>query len=66
VSQLPARSVVLKDRTTYQITFKSGKVVSLHAITAVDYYDGHLYFSDGDATYTFRLDEIVSSERVAR
>lgn len=50
---------------SYRITFKSGKVVDIHDVIAVDYYSDYLYFSDGDATYTFPTDEIVSSERVS-
>jgi hypothetical protein len=48
----------------YKIVLKTGKVVVLRDICAVDYFAGHLYFSDGEATYTFLVDEIVSSENI--
>jgi len=48
----------------YRITFRAGGVKILTNIRSVDYYHGHLYFSDGEATYTFHVDEIVHSEGI--
>jgi hypothetical protein len=52
---------------TYRIQFKRGfpRDIILHDIIAVDYCNGHLYFSDGNLTYCYHVDEIDYSEKIS-
>lgn len=50
----------------YRITFRRGepRVKVLTNIRSVDYFNGHLYFSDGEDTFCFHVDEIEHSENI--
>jgi hypothetical protein len=52
----------------YRITFRRGepRVKVLTNVVAVDYYHGHLYFSDGENTFCFHVDEIEHSENIGK